>query len=115
MADHAHARGPTPWGTRLLAGLGFVLAVGVLAIFASYQMVLLRAEDYLKERYHANIDVPVKRVRPEFLKTVAEPGCPMPPLGFCWVLELDGGKVTGEVTVNPWNHEVVDWRTDIDL
>jgi hypothetical protein len=115
MADRVQSRGTTSWGARLLAGLGFLLALACLAVFISYQVVMLRAEDYLKERYHANIDVPVKRVRPEFLKAAAESERPLPPLGFCWVLELDGGKVAGEVTVNPWTHEVLNWSTNIDL
>jgi hypothetical protein len=97
------------WSVRLLAVLGFLLLGAVGAVFASQQMAVDKARGYLKGRFKTNIEVPVKSIRPDF---VFEPtsGRAAPPLGFCWTIEIDTGVGSGEVMVNPWNHEVVDWN-----
>lgn len=97
------------WTTRLLALLGFLLLGASGAIFTSQQMAVEKARGYLKERFKTNIEVPVKSIRPDFVYETAS-GKPSPPLGFCWTIEVDTGVASGEVMVNPWNHEVVDWN-----
>jgi hypothetical protein len=101
-------RRSVPWATRLLAVLGFVLAGGVGAIYTSQQMAVEKARGYLKSRFKTNLEVPVKSIRPDFVFDPSS-GRPAPPLGFCWTIEIDTGVGSGEVMVNPWNHEVVDW------
>jgi hypothetical protein len=99
----------TCWTTRLLALLGFLLLAGAGALFTSEQMAVEKARGYLKERFKTNIEVPVKSIRPDFVYET-DSGKPTPPLGFCWTIEVDTGVASGEVMVNPWNHEVVDWN-----
>lgn len=96
------------WTCRVLAVVGFLLALGVGTLFTSQQIAAEKARGYLKSRFKTNIEVPVRSVRPDF---VFEPstGRAAPPLGFCWAIEVDTGVANGEVKVNPCTHEVVDW------
>lgn len=105
------ARRGTPWGARLLAAAGFLLAGLVVALIISQQVAYDRARDYLRDRYHMNLDVPVKSLRPDLLSGPTTSGR-VPPLGFCWTAEIETDLVSGEVMLNPWTHEVVHWRLD---
>lgn len=104
---------PVPLSSRLLAAAGFVLAIALAVLFVSQQIAVEKARGYLKSRYKTNVEVPVKSIRPDFLFEAPETGKAVPPLGFCWTIEVDTGVAGGEVMVNPWNHEVVDWRVDL--
>lgn len=100
------------WSVLLLAALGFILAVATGVLFFSQQVAIEKARGYLKSRYKTDIEVPVKDIRPDFVFDPST-GKPAPPLGFCWTIEVDTGVASGEVMVNPWNHEVVDWHVDL--
>jgi hypothetical protein len=100
------------WGTRFLAALGFFLAAGVVGLGFSGQIAMAKAQDYLRTRYHAPIEIPVRRIRPDFLTGPTATGEPLPPLGFCWTVELDAGSAEAEVSISPWTHEVVDWEAE---
>lgn len=113
MAEESIKPKATPLGTRLLAGLGFVMGALLLGLYFSQQAALDRAESYLRNRYRLNLDIPVKRVRADFLTTPIHAGRNLPPLGFCWTVELDAGNSQAEVMINPWTHDVVDWRAEL--
>lgn len=100
------------WAPRLLAVAGFLLAGGFIMLGFSQQVAAEKARGYLRTRYKANIDVPVRHIRPDFVFDPSS-GKPAPPLGFCWTIEVDAGVASGEVMVNPWNHEIVDWNVDM--
>jgi hypothetical protein len=97
------------WSHRLLALLGFVLAIGMGTLFTSQQIATEKARNYLKDRFKTNIEVPVRAVRPEFVFQTST-GRPAPPLGFCWAIEVETGIANGEVMIDPWSQEVVDWN-----
>jgi hypothetical protein len=101
----------TPWSTRLLAGLGFALALALLGLVISRQIAVAKAQAYVKRKYHADIDI--RGIRPDFLLEKSSTGRSTPPLGFCWTIEIDAGPALLEVSVNPWTHEVVDWRGEL--
>lgn len=111
MSSLPHPHG-SPWGARLLAALGFFLAAAVVGLCFSGQVAVARAQDYLRTRYHAPVEIPIRRVRPDFRTGPTATGAPLPPLGFCWTVELDAGSVDAEVSISPWTHEVVDWEAD---
>jgi hypothetical protein len=98
------------WSVRLWAALGFLLAVALGGLFLSQQIAVERARNYARSRLKVDLDIPVQAIRPDLvgddLELLSEP----PPLGFCWTIEIEAGIATGEVLINPWNHEVVGWR-----
>jgi len=98
---------------RLLAGLGFLLGFAVLGVLGSAQFAVTRAESYLRDRYQARIELPVRQIRPTLLTRPPPTGQPMPLLGFCWTIELDAGASQAEVTIDPWSHEVLDWQAEL--
>jgi len=95
----------------LLAALGFLLAALLGAGLISRQLALIRAQNYLRDRYGVNLDVPVTDARPAFLTRTPRLG-PAPPLGFCWGVELRAGGISADVFLNPWNHQILD--VDLD-
>jgi hypothetical protein len=102
-----------PWSTRLLAVAGFLLAVSAAGLYLSQQIALDRARNYLRDKYNANLELPIKDIRPDFVAGATASGKPLPPLGFCWTIVIETGVAEGEVLINPWNHEVLDWRMDL--
>ena len=102
------------WSTRLLALLGFLLLGGAGAVFTSQQMAVEKARGYLKERFKTNIEVPVKSIsaRISCMSGLREAHAAT---GFLLDHEVDTGVASGEVMVNPWNHEVVDWNVSPTL
>jgi len=109
-AEAAAPARATPWGTRLLALLGFLLAIALGGLFLSQQIAVEKARNYARNRFKVNLDVPVHAVRPTLISDDIELTAAPPPLGFCWSIELETGLAAGEVLVNPWTHEVVGWR-----
>ena len=112
MSTDAKRRNSVSWGMRLLSALGFVLAATGATLIFSRQVAIDRARNYLRQRYHINVEVPVKDVRPELLQGPLRSGRSLPPFGFCWTVEIDATVIHAEVTLNPWTHEIVDWRID---
>jgi hypothetical protein len=104
---------PAPWTSRALAGLGFLLAALLVVLAVSRHLAMTQAQSYLQSHYRVNLELPVQNVRPHFLTGSTHSGRPLPPLGFCWAVELDVGTSEAEVMVNPWTHEIVDWDADL--
>jgi hypothetical protein len=98
------------WSSRLLSGTGFLLAGGLLLLLMSGHVATAKAQNYVRDRCQADVDVPVREVRADFLTGPTASGRPLPPLGFCWTIEFDAGSAEAEVSVSPWTHEVIDWR-----
>ena len=103
----------TPWSTRLLAGLGFLLALGVVCVAISRQLAISTAQMYMRQHYNTTVELPVRTIRPEFLTGTTASGKPLPPLGFCWTIELESGGSQAEITINPWTHDIVDWSAQL--
>ena len=98
---------------RLVAALGFLAAIGMGFLLLSRQLAVYGAQEYMRAHYNAESDVPVRAVRAEFLDEASVGGRPVPPLGFCWTIELDAGPSRAEVTINPWTREVIDWHAEL--
>lgn len=113
MPDKPQMPPPVPWTTRLLAALGFAGAILAIALVISSQMALLEAQNYLRKRYRLNLDVPIKQIRPNLLIGPVASRRPLPPLGFCWTIELDSGPIQAELSVHPWTREILDWKIEI--
>jgi hypothetical protein len=109
--DRARHTGPS-LQLRLVAGLGFLAAIGVGALLFSRQLAITGAQEYLRLHYNTEAEVPVRSVRAEFLDDTTLEG-KTPPLGFCWTIELDAGPSRAEVTINPWTREVIDWHAEL--
>jgi hypothetical protein len=101
-----------PWGTRIFAALGFLLALGAVVLGITRQLAIQAAQSYLRDRYHADVEAQVRSVRPEIL---AQSGTenPLPPLGFCWSVDLQVGTSHAKVSIDPWTREVVDWSAEL--
>ena len=113
MSDDVKQSKAASWAFRVLAALGFVLAVTAVVMIVSRQVAIDRARGYLRQRYNVNVEVPVRDVRPEFIQGPLASGRALPPFGFCWTVEIEGGLVSADGTINPWTHEVVEWRVDL--
>lgn len=113
MIDKKNPQLQVPRSTRILAGCGFLLAALVLALFVSSQLAVLEAQNYLRKRYRIDADLPVKEIRPALVSEPLASNRPLPPLGFCWTIELDTGFVQAELSINPWTREVIDWQIEI--
>lgn len=113
MSDKPRALPPVSWSTRLLAVLGFVCAGLVVTLAVSSQLALIEAQNYLRKRYRIDLDLPVKQIRPNLLSPPVASRRPLPPLGFCWTVELDSGSIQAELSVNPWTREIIDWDIEI--
>lgn len=113
MSDKSRKLPPVPWSTRVLAGLGFACAALAIFLMVSSQLALLDAQNYLRRRYRVNLDVPIKQIRPNLLSEPVASRRPLPPLGFCWTIELDTGSIQAELSVNPWTREIIDWNIEI--
>ena len=103
----------TPWSTRLLAALGFLLALAVVCVAISRQLAISTAQMYMRQHYNTTVELPVRTIRPEFLTGTTASGKPLPPLGFCWTIELESGGSQAEITINPWTHDIVDWSAQL--
>ncbi len=113
MLDKKNLSHPVPRSSLLLAGLGFLLAALMLALFLSSQLAVLEAQNYLRKHYQIDADLPVKGIRPTLVQEPLASNRPMPPLGFCWAIEVDADFIQAELSVNPWTREVIDWEIEI--
>ena len=113
MPDKPRSLPPVSRSTYCLAALGFVATACLIGLVISSQLALLEAQNYLRKRYRVNLDVPVRHIRPNLLTGPVASRRPLPPLGFCWTIELETGSIEAELSVNPWTREIIDWNIEI--
>jgi hypothetical protein len=101
------------WGSRLLAGLGFALALILGGLAVSRQTAMTRAQNYVRDRYNTDVEVPVRDVKPTFIDGPTRAKRSRPPFGFCWTIQLEAGSSQAEVTIDPWTYEVIDWEAEL--
>ena len=95
---------------RWLAALGFLCALVFGYGGISRQLAVATAQQYVAERTGAYAAISMDRVRLMRLKGGPIEGHSRPPLGLVWSIELHTGALRGEVRLNAFTHDLVDYN-----